>query len=185
MAERGQDDQSSPGDLVSEVAEHEERRLVGPMDVVEDHDQSGPLGRAAHRCGHVLEHAEPVLRRLHVAGQDGAGVESEGPEHLPPRPERRRPLRLHAASPHHRRPAGQGDPGQLLGQPGLADARLAGAEDEPTDPLAGGIEPGPQRVELTTPSDDAVGSQRVDPIQPGSTGPPVERGEAVAGARPA
>ena len=45
-------------------------------------------------------------------------------------------------------PRGERDPGELLGESGLADARLADAQDEPAGALAGGVEPPPQRVEL-------------------------------------
>src|SRR6266536_868948 len=90
--------------------------------------------------------------------QHGVGVYPERAEYLPPRPERRRTLDLDAATPRRGGVPGQGNPGKLLGEPGLVDTRLADAQDEPACTVAGGVEPHPQRVELSPPSDDAVAS---------------------------
>src|SRR6266536_2397902 len=71
--------------------------------------------------------------------QHGVGVYPERAEYLPPRPERRRTLDLDAATPRRGGVPGQGNPGKLLGEPGLVDTRLADAQDEPacTGPRVG------------------------------------------------
>ncbi len=50
-------------DLVGDVAQDQQRRLVGPVDVVEDDEQAVcRLGRAPQGLGHVVEQPEPILR---------------------------------------------------------------------------------------------------------------------------
>lgn len=61
VAEGGDEEEPCPDDLVGDVAEDEQRRLVGPVDVVEDDDQPAPARRGADGLGHVVEDAEPVL----------------------------------------------------------------------------------------------------------------------------
>jgi hypothetical protein len=56
---------------------------------------------------------------------------------------------------HPQEVGGEGDPGELLGEPGLADAGLADAENEATRSMAGVVEPRPQPLELAPSSDDA------------------------------
>jgi len=43
------------------VGETEQRRLVGPVDVVEDDDESAPVGHVPHGLHQVFEHLEAVL----------------------------------------------------------------------------------------------------------------------------
>jgi hypothetical protein len=140
------------------MAKSEERRFVGPMDVVEDHDQAALVGRAPHRLGHVVQDPESVLGRLDVTCEHRVGVDAERAEHLAPRPERRRTLALETAPPRHGDALGEREPGELLGEPGLADAGLADAQDQATGAIAGagGVDPRTQRVELAPPPDHPV-----------------------------
>jgi hypothetical protein len=156
VTERGEHEQSRLGDPVGDMAKDEERRLVGPVDVVEDHDQAALVGRAPHRLGHVVQDPEPVLGRLDVTREHRGGVDAERAEHLAPRPERRRTLALEAAAPRHGDALGEREPGELLGEPGLADTGLANAQDQPTGAIAGRADPRTQRVELAPPSDHPV-----------------------------
>jgi hypothetical protein len=107
------------------MTEDEERRLVAPVDIVEDDDQPALRGGALQRLGHIIEDAEPVLRRLDVTTEHAVWLDSQRAQHLPPRPERRRTLSFPASSPRDRGTAGEGDPSELLGESGLADAGLA------------------------------------------------------------
>ena|SRR5947209_4912385 len=138
------------------MAEDEERRLVAPLDVVEDDDQPVLCRGATHGLGHIVEDAEPVLRRLDVTAEHGVRLDSQRAEHLPPRPERRRTFGLTTPSPCDRGTARESDACELLGEPGLADTRLADTQNEATSPVAGGVEPLPQPLELAPSSDDAV-----------------------------
>ena len=126
------------------------------MQVIEDDDQAVPLGDLAHRAGHFVEYPEPVARGFDVAGEQPVGVAPERPEHLTPRPVGRRALRRHASAPGDRGADGEGVPGELLSEPGLADTRFADAEHEAAGAVQGTAEPGPQRVELTLAPDDAI-----------------------------
>ncbi|HEX2041732.1 MAG TPA: hypothetical protein VHF24_03770 [Acidimicrobiales bacterium] len=157
VAESGEHEQPGAGKVVTQVAQDEERRLVGPVHVVENHDQTAPgAGGSVHRVGHLLDDAEPVLGRLDGAPEREVGVGPERAEHLAPRPERRCPLGLDRPSPRHRDAGGEGHPRELLGEPRLADPGLAGAEDEAPPPVTGGGQPGPKGVELPPPPNDAV-----------------------------
>ncbi|HEX4530663.1 MAG TPA: hypothetical protein VIA11_14770 [Acidimicrobiia bacterium] len=55
-------------------------------------------------------------------------------EHLEPRPKRRRPLALPTTCPRNRETFGTGEAGCLLGEPRLADARLARYQNDPARP---------------------------------------------------
>ena len=67
VAKRGEDEQSGVG----EVAQDKQRRLVAPVDVVEDDDQATLTVDATHRLGHAVEDPKPVLRRLDITSEHG------------------------------------------------------------------------------------------------------------------
>jgi hypothetical protein len=48
------------------VAQDQERRLVAPVDVVEDDDQAALVGDTAYRLGHLVEDPEPIHWRLDI-----------------------------------------------------------------------------------------------------------------------
>ena len=144
------------GELVGEVAQHEKRRLVGPVDVVENDNEAAPVGGGANCLGHLIDDPEAIFGRLGGTGEHRVGLDPERTQHLAPWPERRRALGLDATSPSNRGSAGESDTGEFLGESGLADSRLADAQDEPAAPLPGGVEPHPQGVELTAPADDRI-----------------------------
>ena len=139
-------------------AEEEERRLVGPVQVVE-HDQqgAGPCRPAEERRDGVEEAEAGLLgfelwRRRRVVqarcqfwqqAQDVAGarpqmprqllvIDAAGvrPQGLDPRPEGGRPLALPARAPEHARAKTVGVGRAVDGEAGLADARFAGEEDD-------------------------------------------------------
>ena len=79
-----------------------------------------------------------ATRRLRRAA---SWVDPERAQDLAPRPVRRGPLGLDATAPRHSGAGGERRSRELLGQPGLADPRLAGAQDQPSGPGAGRVEP--------------------------------------------
>jgi hypothetical protein len=138
------------------VAQHEQRRLVGAVHVVED-DQQRRVRGGAQGLDHVVEQPEPLLGRLPAAvASAGAGalgpaervVAPERAQHLPPRPVGGRALDLGAAAPRHGHALRPRLRGQLLGQAGLADPGLACAQRQPPATVAGGGQPARQRLQL-------------------------------------
>ncbi len=156
VAEGGEQEQPRVRDLLCEMAQDEQRWFVTPVDVVEDDDRAARAGDATHRLGQVLEDPEPVRRRLDVTGQHGFGIDSQRTQHLAPGPVRRRTLAFHEATPADGGAAGEGEPGQLLGQSGLADTRFADAENEAAGAVECAAEPRPKRVEFAPPTDDGL-----------------------------
>jgi hypothetical protein len=131
------------------VAQHEQRRLVGPVDVVEDDQQGLRTGGLDDRARDSVDDPEPVLRRCGVGRRNLGGVQCT--EHLAPRPERRRTLGVDAAPPgggRLRRAAGD-----LLCQAGLADARFPDDEHEPSVTRDRGLEPRLQLGQLQFPAE--------------------------------
>src|SRR5437764_12896575 len=106
------------------------------MDVVKDDDEAATGHGSEHCLTHIVKNSEPDLR----------GLNSQRAEHLAPGPERGHTLALSAASPGDSGAAGEGHAGELSREPGLADAGLATAENEPTGSAPGGVDPGRQRI---------------------------------------
>lgn len=138
--------------LIGEMPQYQQRSLVSPVHVVEHHDQAVVPGHFLHDLDYVLEQPEAILGPL--AREGPVRVDPQGPKDLPPRPVRRGAFRLDTPSPRDSRPCRQGDPGELLGQPGLPDSRLAAAEDQPSGAVARGIQPAAQQLQLAFPPDD-------------------------------
>jgi hypothetical protein len=158
------DEQSLVGQGPGDVVEQQQRGLVGPVGIVEDDQQGRLQAHLAEQPRHGVELTESILRRVtagqrwrsrdHVggdAGQLGAEVvfagealqvdaASEPPQHLAPRPERRRPGRLGGRPPRPQHTAPLRHPEQLLGQPGLANPGLALTHDDPGETVDGGGE---------------------------------------------
>ena len=122
-----------------------QRRLVGPLQVVDDQDQRAARGQPGERRHDRLGQPEPRISRRHrrgrrrcrgpldqVGGRPQLGARSPGrPQQLDPRPVRRHRRPVPADRGQHQRPALAGLPGQLAEQRALADARLAGDEHQP------------------------------------------------------
>jgi hypothetical protein len=171
------------GDLGREQAEQAERRRVGPMDVVEQDHERLPFGRAFQDRRDAVE--EPETRRLalgrtvarltsselrherydlggdrRLGGQPGRhlGQTRDRPQHLHPRPERRRGVALVGSTGQHGEPAPARARREHLGAPGLADAGLAEEHDRAS---ASGDGFGERRVqvrdEIGTPDEGGVG----------------------------
>lgn len=109
--------------------EQSDRRQVGPMQVIDhDHDR-GDLTHPVHDVGHGLELRKARRLGAVVTYRSGA-LERPGIAHQPaqnarPRPERRHTVAMPAGGPSNGHPVGGRLRRDLLGQPGLADARLA------------------------------------------------------------
>ena len=160
-----------------QVLDQQKRRLVGPLDVLDDHDQRQALGPAQQEATGGVEQAEPgalVVGRDHglgpgdarrvrqhrdqagqkagVAGVLGQVAARSGvggrPEHLEPRPEGRSPACLGCPAPHDGHPPGRAVAGRLLDEAALADAGLPGHERHATLADAGPVDGGPQRGEV-------------------------------------
>ena len=128
-------------ELAGDEGQQLERRQVGPLEVVEHDDQRAVGGGLGQQVGHRLEHPEPGAvagrrrrrrRRRGRAGSCSSGAAAAGPPRATsdahdgqPRPERRRGAALEGVAPEDRRAPAPGLGGQLLEQPGLADAGLA------------------------------------------------------------
>ncbi|HVL98758.1 MAG TPA: hypothetical protein VM324_05665 [Egibacteraceae bacterium] len=61
MTEGSEHEQTRTEKVVGEVGEEPQRRLVRPMDVVEDDEEARPVRRAAQGLGDGVEEAETVL----------------------------------------------------------------------------------------------------------------------------
>ena len=122
----------SSGGGLGEQPQHPQGRGVGPVQVVED-DQQRPLaggvadgrGRSAPRPGTALRSSAPPARR---PGEVRAPRPSEHLRARATAAARRRPAS--SARPARRRPGSRATRRQLGGQPGLADAGLAGEHGE-------------------------------------------------------
>ena len=148
-------EQEHPGgrELAGHEIEQVDRGGIRPLKVVEDHGERPILrGRQQHR-GKLVE--EPETRRrgqlIHVhrwvggprqLGQEprqrrgrrrlrGPALRHEGPEHLHPGPIRRRTFALPAPAPHDTDAAAFRLGGHLGGHRRLADAGLAGQQQQP------------------------------------------------------
>ena len=152
--------QAGVGQAPGDEAQQQQRWLVGPMQVVEDHDQRPRARGFAEKGRNRIEEAKPRLLGIaidrpalaevaetlaelgHDLGDIG-GATAELPaqadrvclhhiraDRLRPGPVRRRPLAFVTASPMHARTTDRRVGRQLLGRPGLADPRVAGEEHE-------------------------------------------------------
>jgi hypothetical protein len=123
--------------------EQEQRRGIRGVDVVEHEQERLVGGGAADKRRRRVEEAEArVLRvvglplagvlqeRRQLAGRR-MGLAHEGPQRLEPRPVGRRASRLPAAAPEDAGADGLGPAGELVGEPALAAAAIAGEDDEP------------------------------------------------------
>ena len=138
-----------------DVFQEQQRRPAGVVGIVEDHQQRPGLAHLAQELCHGVEGPEPGLvgqfvvhgghrTGEHVGCQAGQVRHQSSPQgdrgqvdlvldraqDLAPRPVRRSPRRLRSLAPRGGEAARRRRLHQLLGQPGLADARLATAEDE-------------------------------------------------------
>ena len=173
----GAEQQHAPGpEAPGQVVQQLQRGGVGPVQVV-DQQRHRPLGRdPLDQPGHRLEHAGPLqggvpqrLRRRQVQpGEQPAEIGQPADQRGQPaglQPGQERPQHL-----QHRRvgqiglervggalegdepaPAGQGE--RLHGQPGLADAGLAGEEHRPARPDGGAVQRDEHPAELLGPPD--------------------------------
>ena len=141
-------------------------------------------GRLGDRARDRLPRPEPATAVLVLLGRLRQ-VAPQRPQHLLPGPQRRRAVVLRAPTEQHRRPAFAGDPGQLAGQPALADARLPdqrGQRDRARLRLVEGTDAGRPAARTARPAATAAASGRTTGCGPS----PRWRGRlglAVGGAR--
>ncbi len=185
-----EDHQPAPGRRADQVPEQEQRRPVGPVQVVEDHEHRTVLGRGREQRLHGREQpvavgvgigrrrrrpgGDPLVQAGHQARELGGVGTQQAPrgdlrvvaENLPPRVVRD-PLILVAAPVEDERLVGHRDLGRLGDQPGLADARLARDDDD----LALAGDGPPPALEQCPPLVRAPDERRVrGPAQPGREG---------------
>jgi hypothetical protein len=148
---------------------------IGPVEVVEHHQQRPGIARLAQDGGEAVEHAELLLVGIEhllgrfrgpweqlgneagevIAGSSGSEelgrlrVSAVSPEHLDPRPERGRPFPRPAGSPQRPRACPGRVACDLLRQPSFADARLAPKEDQRSAPAAGVVHAAAERRDLS------------------------------------
>jgi hypothetical protein len=192
-----------PGTLQLPAREPQQgqRRRVGPVQIVQ-HQQQRPAGRRRpQEPGEAVEQPEAGRLRLdrrrrrqvrqaradgrHDLGDvGGAGAHllaqrrrvgglDVGADHLDPRPERGRALPLPAAAPQHQGTTRSRLGRQLLGQPGLADAGLAGHQHHPAPAGKGGVQVGGERGQLGLAADERGRHRGPPPLpQPNSISSP-------------
>jgi hypothetical protein len=183
------------GELASDEFEQEEGGRVGCVEVVE-HDQQRLLGGGPSQkrgCGVEQAKARPLgverRRRRHVAenlthlGQDlrqlacpwpelsaqvlGSLLADVCPQRLHPWPVSRRAARLPTPAREHERAAVPRSRRELVGQPALADAGLAGNQEQPSPALKCIVQARKQLGELALPSnEDAAGTALPDERHP-------------------
>ena len=172
------------GELPGHEAQEQQRGRIGRVQVVQPDDhrsrrrriaqercdgleqsEAGPVGVGGRRLREVGHQAPelgkdggelgPLAAELGAHGL-GVAVADVRAQRLDPRPVGRGAARLPAPADVHPRSAPPGVATHLLGQPALADARLAGDEDQPS--LSGQrlVERGHQRGELMLASDEGV-----------------------------
>ena len=173
----GADDQDAVApDVAGQVLQQQQRRLVRPVQVVQHQDDRSAAGRRPQEGDHGLEQPEAlgvavearqggdVAELLPDLGHQGGDLGRRGPEVLADLvlglgldvgPEalgegqvRRPDLPLVAPTPEDLGAPDLGLRHQLLHEGRLADARLAGDEDEAGAPRQRRFERGPQLVEL-------------------------------------
>ena len=153
----GDDEHARLAQRAGEEGEQQQRRQVGGVQVVEEHDQRLARRRVAQEDRDGVEEREAGLLGLEVAGlgqvealaqlgrelghpaRAGAELRTQGvvvavggerAHDLHPRPERGRAAAVPAARPRDAMAVGRGALAQRGGQARLADAGLAGEQDE-------------------------------------------------------
>ena len=158
VAVGGEHQDSITANIAGEVLEEEQRRLVGPVDVVQEENDRLGRGHAADEPGHAVEQAQPLgfafqqgrlweirealvhlgnqLRHLGRAApqltqQRRVGAAADVlPKRFDERQVRHGNLALVAVPREHLRAAEAGVDGELTGQAALADPGLAHEHDE-------------------------------------------------------
>jgi len=154
---RDQQHQPGRGDALGQVPQQPQGRRIGPVHVVEQQDKPGTGGRGGQELPHRLEHGEalfsevesrrPVLGSRGDEGKVGVLelVRYEGlgdlADHRAEQPVRRAALVGHGPGPHPRHSARGGAGRRLVGQPGLADPRLAADQRDPALAPGCGFDP--------------------------------------------
>jgi hypothetical protein len=165
-----QHEQPRSGQVGRELAEQEQRRMVRPLQVLQDNEQVGGTRRAGDRIGRRGRRAEPgrgeVVRagavRTTATGQVVLVINADRAQYPPPRPQRRRTPFLHRTSPQHLLSVTARAVGQLFRQPCLADPRRTGQHDEPSAARQRFRPPAKQRGQLlVTPRQAARSGHRV------------------------
>ena len=118
------------------VPQRAQGRVVGPVEVVEDHQDRRPLGHREQSLRDPVGGLEGLARRTRVSsalvGQAGqVVVRLECVEHPEPRPQRRSAVVLRARAARDDVPLPRCLLGELVGQPGLADPGLAHQQGGP------------------------------------------------------
>src|SRR5262249_4306686 len=173
VAVRADEEHAGVGELGRDEPKQEQRRRIGPVEIVEEHEQRGFDTEPPHCAPDRLEELEPRVCRLRFGGdplswhvlaeQRGerairgvVRLRLEAPEDLHPRPVRRRALRLVAAPPAHRDAERGGAYRELSRDAGLSDARLAHEEHESSLAADGPIERTHQTTELGLAADEQI-----------------------------
>jgi hypothetical protein len=183
VAVGAQDEQVAVAEPAGEELQEQQRRLVGSVKIIERHDERASLRGAADERRNGLEEAKarplPLqcrwLGELREAsaqlGQElgdvrcaaaelrsepfGVGVAEVRAEGLDPGPVGRRAAGLPAPADEHCRPAGPCVLDQRLGEPALADPRLAGEEDQTPAPGDGVVQSAGEHSHLSAPADES------------------------------
>jgi hypothetical protein len=177
--------------LPTQEPQQGQRRRIRPVQVVQHQQQRPAGGGRPQEAGQAVE--QPEAGRLRLGrrrgrqvrqaladgrhdlgdvGRTGTHVLAQrrrvacldiGAHDLDPGPEGGRALSLPAAAPQHQDAAGAGLGGQLLGQPGLADAGLAGQQDHPAPAGQGGLQVDGERGQLGLAADERGRHRRPPP----------------------
>ena len=135
-----QHQQPRSGQLGRHLPQQEQRGMIGPVHIVQHHQQVAGLRCGRQRIRRGRRRAEPGPRWViktgsaaaALAGRPGAVADTAyRAQDPPPGPQRRRALLLDGTSPQHPLPAPARRLGQFLRQPGLADPRRPGQHDQP------------------------------------------------------
>ena len=165
--------------LQAQEPQQRQRRRIGPVQVIQDQQQRPARGRRPQEARQAVEQPEPRLLRFQrrrkrkirnavthggdqlsdVGRADAQVITQRGrvadlhlhiaADDLDPGPERGRARPFPAPTPQHHRAAHGRPRGQLLGQPGLADAGLARHQHDPTTAGRRGIQVGGESGQLT------------------------------------
>ena len=118
-----QHEQARPGQLGRELAEQEQRRMIGPLHIFQHNEQVGGTRCGGHSVGRRSCRTEPGRSQVVRAGavgcpaadQPGAFVNAaDSAQYPPPWPQRRRALLLHGTPPQNPLPATARSVSQLL-----------------------------------------------------------------------
>lgn len=175
VAKRADDQERKRRALAREEADELARGGVGPLEVVQRHDQRRAPREPGEGARPAVEERERVARRRERVARRGVRprqhvlerrplLRAEGrradrlgqrARRLRPRPARRHVDVLVAAAPGGERAVGRGGREQLLDEPRLADAGLARHEDDARGPRARRVELGAQPGQLGASPDEA------------------------------